>query len=1004
MPGAGRVGGGGYPTFRDFAVGYRSEDGENSRQFAKMAFRPGRGTAGESDYKEALMADLDIVELVKERNRIEDVIEADGYPLPQRGRYRKCSTKGTGGLVIDIEAQAYFWNTRAENGDVIAWVQKQHRMDFKGAVEWLCERAGLPRPNWGSADPAARLAARMREEALDVAQRVFIRWLAKSPEAQAYVARRGWSLWQGTDEEGEKHPGTAVKAMLGYSGEGTDHELAEMRKELQEAGVDLESPAAVAILGYRGDVVAWANKHQVPHLTDEWVVKNKVPGILGHKRLVYPHVRNGRIIYLSGRSIDVKYHYNLPESLVGKRQPMFNHMYAPGCEQCIVVEGQADAISLGQLGFPAVALAGVSPDENLVELLKKHKSLYVGLDADKAGHANEWRVAEALGPMVRLVSWRSHYTGADGVNSVKDANDLLLAMIGAGENEEAQRAFITGLIAQAPTYVEAICAWAGAMEGAARDEALPKALAVVARLDGFRFDQYRKELAKALRVTIRELENMLKTLAKKAADERSMGEPVYTWGGVVDGWLIEYLYDQENDAASLAWRDPEGRIGSGEFVNINGRSYRPSPPNDPMRSGAIIFPSSLGESRSIAELVAYIELYLKSIYLMPSDKTARLIAYWILTTYLYDTFETVIYLRAMGGAGSGKSELIKRIGMACYRTMTANGAGSTSSLFRSVERYKGTVLLDEADLAQSDTEQDMIKFYNLGAMRGNPIWRTVEVTGPNGEKDWEAVSFQTFCPKLIAMRKDFRDDAVGSRSLTLRLVPREMTELKAAGIPLTINNSIRARAQALRNLLVRWRLATWQPEIEVDMDLYEMSISPRLNQVAGPLLAIARDDPEQQEDIRRTLREYYAESIITQSMTLSARVIEAMWKIWNYPDLHKGMVKIEEDGGASLIKIGDITRITNEIINEMNDEEEEDSGDGKFKSREVKSQRVGRIIRTELSLQVTNRRRDGFWVYWNEPRLQGLSTKYGINPEDFGPQNGKAAAAVQKEIQPVEAQ
>lgn len=197
--------------------------------------------------------------------------------------------------------------------------------------------------------------------------------------------------------------------------------------------------------------------------------------------------------------------------------------------------------------------------------------------------------------------------------------------------------------------------------------------------------------------------------------------------------------------------------------------------------------------------------------------------------------------------------------------MTANGAGTTSSLFRTLERYKGTVYIDEADISYSDTENDMVKFYNLGAMRDNPIWRTIEMTGPDGEKVWEAVSFQTFCPKLVAMRKEFKDDAVGSRSLTIHLQPREMTELVAAGIPLSINQTIRGKAEALRNMLVRFRLETWQPDIEIDQSLYDLTISARLNQVAGPLLAMAKDDDAQREDIKTTLREYYRESILNMS-------------------------------------------------------------------------------------------------------------------------------------------
>ena len=46
-----------------------------------------------------------------------------------------------------------------------------------------------------------------------------------------------------------------------------------------------------------------------------------------------------------------------------------------------------------------------------------------------------------------------------------------------------------------------------------------------------------------------------------------------------------------------------------------------------------------------------------------------------------------------------------RIGLLCYRALSANGADSTSTLFRMVQRYKATVLIDELDMKQSDTHR-----------------------------------------------------------------------------------------------------------------------------------------------------------------------------------------------------------------------------------------------------------------------------------------------------------
>ncbi|MEW6651680.1 MAG: hypothetical protein AB1453_16010, partial [Chloroflexota bacterium] len=661
------------------------------------------------------------------------------------------------------------------------------------------------------------------------------------------------------------------------------------------------------------------------------------------------------------------------------------------------------------------------------ELVKRHKRVYIAMDMDVAGVANVWRMAALIGAQARLLPvrdpdslsfeatadmavrqremvdtanevlravtavmrWKlrnrfaSYPAGEEGEKPVKDSNDLLRSMVAAGVGEDEQNALTRSLLENAPMLAEVAAAWAGGQSGAARDEAMKTAVTIITQLDEFMLAQNKQRLAKLLMVQMRELERMMKAV-NQVDKSRPGGEAVYTWGGYVDGYLIEYLYDRER-GAMLAWRDAEGRIESGFGVSINGRYYEAFPPPEMLRMGSIHFPAELGEKKSVAELITYLQLYLKSVYIFPSEKMVKLVAYWILETWLYDCFPSTIYLRAMGGAGAGKSEFVLRVGLACYRMMQASGTDTTASLFRAVHRYGGTVLIDEADMTYSDTDNEMVKFYNQGAFKGRPIMRTREVTLEDGSKDWETVAYNIYAPKLIGMRKDFKDDAVGTRSLTIKLVTREMPELVKAGIPLNVDRAILDKAQALRNLLIRFRLENWQPEIPIDPAWFDLSISPRLNQVAGPLLAIARDDPDQQADIRQVLRDYYQETILNQSMTLAARVIEALWKIWKYPDLRKDMVRVDEEGRA-MIKVGDVTRIANEIMDEMNDTDGgEDENNPRRQRSEVKSQRVGRILREELMLQVSERRRDGFWVYWNDARLVGLSVKYGVNPENFGP-------------------
>ncbi len=306
----------------------------------------------------------------------------------------------------------YIWNGKSETGDVIDWVMKRKGWDFKTAVEELCRRAHLPEPKWAQQDPVQREMTRKRETTFALAQQAMQRWLWDDPEALAYCRGRGW-----TDE-------TIREAGLGFSGRRSAAAFADLRGEFSMHGIDVESPEAVAIIGYQGDVKGWAARWEIDiKEQDHWVEWGRVTGITSQTRLVYPHYVNGRIQSFSGRNIfgaevnkegrEVK-SYNLPVILAGERRVFMNHEYTPRAEECLIVEGQADAITLGQWGIPAVALCGTAwqDHQELMEtLVQRHGALYIGLDADEAGlkalqgSRGDWPLNKVLTPMTRIVRW-----------------------------------------------------------------------------------------------------------------------------------------------------------------------------------------------------------------------------------------------------------------------------------------------------------------------------------------------------------------------------------------------------------------------------------------------------------------------------------------------------------------------------------------------------------------------------------------------------------------------
>lgn len=398
---------------------------------------------------EAIKGANDLVEVIKE------TVELKRAGANWRGR-------SDNSLYVWSDSQTYkdfSDNSKETHGDVITWVMVLRKCEFKEAVEWLCDRAKLERPHWKGENAQQAVATRARYDALTVAARHFVRCLRRSAEALAYCKGRGW-----TEE-------TIKAAGLGYA-DGDEYELT---LELAVHGFEKGDPVVQAVLG------------------------------IPRGMLVYAHVAGGRVVYLSCRmASSEKRHYNLKAELVGERRPYFNWVYSPRCELVCVVEGQADAITLGQWGIAACAMAGVSPGAELVARLKHHKTVVLGLDQDGVGKKWTFPVAEALGPMTRLVCWPAH-----------DVNDWLVQ--GGGCAEECR-----AVIKWSEPYVVHAAQQAGEAEGLERGEQIKGVMRLVAQLDAMDVGLLRDRLVKAMGIKVRPF-NLLLKAARGECEEEAAG-------------------------------------------------------------------------------------------------------------------------------------------------------------------------------------------------------------------------------------------------------------------------------------------------------------------------------------------------------------------------------------------------------------------------------------------------------------------------------------------------
>lgn len=579
----------------------------------------------------------------------------------------------------------------------------------------------------------------------------------------------------------------------------------------------------------------------------------------------------------------------------------------------------------------------------------------------------------------------------------KDFNDALQAWRADDKSDDWQVGQVRALLRASRMLVDEVCADVkrpGLTPGEL-EQARQAALEMVAALDDTTYADHAGRLAKLMGVQQRELDRSRAARRKDVKNKKSNpSDPgVETMGGFIKGHLVEYVYDAKEHEAHLVVRDPSGKIETVDEVWIDDVKYVPQRGISFIEEGGVLFPSEMGKLRNEQELASIVALFLQRYYLLDDPNFKWVLAFYVMLTWVYDMFPAVPYLLAQGDAGAGKSELMQRVGHVCYRMYNASGANTASTFFRVSQMFKPTVFIDEADLADGgDMTNDIVKYLNQGAMRTGKITRMVETFNSVGEKVFMPELFTCFGPKLIAMRSDFSDNAVRSRSIVLKLMAKEPLELQAAGVPLHMNDEFFAQALAIRNDLLAWRMHRWQPEMQLTDDLMDLALSSRMNQVTMAIKAIGKlaNNDEFRRQIDRVLRDLSAEETLTRSMSVEARILEAMWKIYTTKELREKHIK-QTSGGELRILVGDVCKGANAIMNEMNGVDPNAEDDGKKKrQKELTPQGTGHILRNNLQMRSGGKTNKGFTVIWDDLKMLAQGRKYGVLPSDAEIETAKA--------------
>ena len=187
-------------------------------------------------------------------------------------------------------------------------------------------------------------------------------------------------------------------------------------------------------------------------------------------------------------------------------------------------------------------------------------------------------------------------------------------------------------------------------------------------------------------------------------------KPILKTSLVTPDAIYEMVYSSVTNKSSYFKMDRTGHIESFlEEVEIDGRKYVPLPPSyNLVDKGVILFPSLATPYESEEEILKEIQNFIHK-YLDITEVFEQIATYYVLFTWMFDRFNEVPYLRAIGDFGSGKSRFLQAIGILCYKPIFTGGATTPSPIFRIINEIKGTLIIDEADFKFSDMTSEIVK-------------------------------------------------------------------------------------------------------------------------------------------------------------------------------------------------------------------------------------------------------------------------------------------------------
>ena len=329
---------------------------------------------------------------------------------------------------------------------------------------------------------------------------------------------------------------------------------------------------------------------------------------------------------------------------------------------------------------------------------------------------------------------------------------------------------------------------------------------------------------------------------------------------------------------------------------------------------------------------------------------------FVLASWRPEDFTVVPYLFFLGPLASGKTRALECFQRLCYRSIMATSM-SAASLFRALEAWHPTLLLDETEVYNRKEMVEVLALLNSGYRRGQYAIRIEKIA--QGKP--QIAMFDTFGFKILAGTDEL------AATLQSRCIITTMSKA-IRHVNLFIDED---RAQELRNKLLMYRFKNLGKKLEnIDFSkLDEYSQNARVIELFVSLIQVAPTE-EVRKRLLTCMKKITQSRLDEEQASIEARVFDAILKCEN---------KVESG------------KISTQAITEAFNE-------GVAEKEQVTSKFIGRKV-AALGFEkckLPPRGLAGF--FWNTKLVERLKTRYYFPSYNLTPISPLSPARIENKV------